>query len=85
MRWLYQPHATVHHTVNAEQATLGYLVRRSFEEGAGKAQLAAAVGPEEGLSPSVATSSSSSRAASCAASGTGFAAIAPVLCAQGQS
>ncbi len=50
MRWLYQPHATVHHTVNPEQATLGYLVRRSFEEGAGKAQLAEAVGSEEGLS-----------------------------------
>lgn len=50
MHWLYQPHATVHHTVNSKQATLGYLVRRSFEEGAGKAQLAETVGPEEGLS-----------------------------------
>jgi glycosyltransferase involved in cell wall biosynthesis len=49
MSWLYQPHATVHHTVNPEQATLGYLVRRSFEEGAGKAQLAQDVGSEDGL------------------------------------
>ena len=50
MRWLYQPHATVLHTVNPEQATLGYLMRRSFEEGAGKAQLARAMGAQEGLS-----------------------------------
>ena len=50
MLWLYQPHATVRHTVNGEQATLGYLVRRSFEEGASKAQLAQAVGAQEGLS-----------------------------------
>lgn len=50
MSWLYQPHATVNHTVTSEQATLGYLVRRSFEEGAGKAQLAQAVGPKSGLS-----------------------------------
>ncbi|MFL5901610.1 MAG: glycosyltransferase family 2 protein [Solirubrobacterales bacterium] len=50
MSWLYQPHATVHHTVTAEQATLGYLIRRSFEEGAGKAQLAQDVGAQQGLS-----------------------------------
>jgi glucosyl-dolichyl phosphate glucuronosyltransferase len=49
MRWLYQPHATVRHMVDAEQATLGYLVRRSFEEGGGKAVLAHAVGSEDGL------------------------------------
>jgi glycosyltransferase involved in cell wall biosynthesis len=47
--WLYQPHATVFHTVDAEQATLGYLTRRSFEEGMGKATLARLVGSEQGL------------------------------------
>lgn len=50
MSWLYQPHATVHHMVGTEQATLSYLVRRSFEEGAGKAQLAQTMGAQEGLS-----------------------------------
>jgi hypothetical protein len=49
MRWLYQPHATVRHMVNEEQATFGYLLRRSFEEGAGKAALAEAMGPQDGL------------------------------------
>lgn len=49
MQWLYQPHATVFHRVNEEQATPGYLLRRSFEEGAGKAALAQAVGSEQGL------------------------------------
>lgn len=49
MKWLYQPHATVHHAVEPEQATLGYLVRRSFEEGAAKAVLAQTVGAEQGL------------------------------------
>jgi O-antigen biosynthesis protein len=49
MQWLYQPHATVFHRVNQEQATPGYLLRRSFEEGAGKAALAQAVGSEQGL------------------------------------
>lgn len=49
MQWLYQPHATVHHRVNAEQATLGYLLRRSFEEGAAKATLAQTVGSQDGL------------------------------------
>jgi hypothetical protein len=47
--WLYQPQATVFHSVEAEQATLGYLVRRSFEEGMGKATLARLVGSEQGL------------------------------------
>jgi cellulose synthase/poly-beta-1,6-N-acetylglucosamine synthase-like glycosyltransferase len=49
MKWLYQPRATVHHRVNPEQATLGYLLRRSFEEGAAKAALAQAVGSQDGL------------------------------------
>lgn len=50
MRWLYQPHATVRHTVGPEQATLNYLVRRSFEEGASKAHLARTMGGQQGLS-----------------------------------
>jgi glucosyl-dolichyl phosphate glucuronosyltransferase len=49
MSWLYQPHATVLHTVDPEQATLGYLTRRSFEEGLGKATLARLVGSQQGL------------------------------------
>jgi glucosyl-dolichyl phosphate glucuronosyltransferase len=49
MRWLYHPHATVRHVVNEEQATFGYLLRRSFEEGAGKAALAEEMGPQDGL------------------------------------
>lgn len=49
MKWLYQPDATVLHTVNEEQATFGYLLRRSFEEGEGKAVLAEALGSEDGL------------------------------------
>jgi glycosyltransferase involved in cell wall biosynthesis len=50
MRWLYHPGATVRHAVAPEQATLGYFLRRCFEEGAGKAHLAATVGSQEGLS-----------------------------------
>jgi hypothetical protein len=50
MSWLYQPHATVRHAVAPEQATLGYLIQRSFEEGASKAQLARVMGTQEGLS-----------------------------------
>lgn len=49
MKWLYQPHATVRHAVEEEQVTLGYLVRRSFEEGSGKAVLAHTIGSQEGL------------------------------------
>jgi glucosyl-dolichyl phosphate glucuronosyltransferase len=48
--WLYQPEAKVHHTVTKERASLSYFVRRSFEEGAGKARLAAFVGSRDGLS-----------------------------------
>jgi glycosyltransferase involved in cell wall biosynthesis len=50
MRWLYHPEATVRHSVGREQATLGYLVRRCFEEGATKAQLARNMGADDGLS-----------------------------------
>jgi glycosyltransferase involved in cell wall biosynthesis len=50
MRWLYRPGATVRHAVSDEQATLGYLIRRSFEEGASKVDLAREVGAQEGLS-----------------------------------
>ena len=48
--WLYEPEAKVHHTVTRERATLSYFLRRSFEEGAGKARLAAFVGSRDGLS-----------------------------------
>lgn len=50
MSWLYQPHATVRHAVAREQATLAYLVQRSFEEGASKAHLARTIGSQQGLS-----------------------------------
>jgi glycosyltransferase involved in cell wall biosynthesis len=48
--WLYEPQAKVHHTVTPERASLSYFLRRSFEEGAGKARLAAFVGSRDGLS-----------------------------------
>jgi len=48
-KWLYQPQAVVLHAVDPAQATFGYLVRRSFEEGIGKAVLARAMGYGPGL------------------------------------
>jgi glucosyl-dolichyl phosphate glucuronosyltransferase len=48
--WLYQPRARVLHTVTPERATLGYFLRRCWEEGVGKANLSASVGSGEGLS-----------------------------------
>lgn len=48
--WLYQPKAVVHHTVTPERASLGYFLRRCYEEGVGKANLSRYVGAEEGLS-----------------------------------
>jgi cellulose synthase/poly-beta-1,6-N-acetylglucosamine synthase-like glycosyltransferase len=48
--WLYQPSARVLHTVTPERATLGYYVRRCYEEGVGKANLAREVGAGDGLS-----------------------------------
>lgn len=47
--WLYQPRARVLHTVTPERTTLNYFLRRSFEEGVGKASLSGLVGAEEGL------------------------------------
>lgn len=47
--WLYEPRARVLHTVTAERTTLGYFLRRCFEEGVGKASLARLVGAEQGL------------------------------------
>jgi len=47
---LYQPEARVHHSVTPERATLGYFVRRCYEEGNGKARLTRSLGPQEGLS-----------------------------------
>jgi glycosyltransferase involved in cell wall biosynthesis len=48
--WLYQPRARVLHSVPAARASLGYFIRRSFEEGVGKASLSRFVGTEAGLS-----------------------------------
>lgn len=47
--WLYQPEATVDHLVPPERTSVGYFVRRSFEEGNGKASLARLVGSDAGL------------------------------------
>ena len=47
--WLYQPDAAVHHFVPAERASPGYFMRRSFEEGGGKASLARLVGSDTAL------------------------------------
>ncbi len=48
--WLYQPDAAVLHTVTAERASLGYFLRRCYEEGVGKANLSRYVGAQDGLS-----------------------------------
>jgi glucosyl-dolichyl phosphate glucuronosyltransferase len=49
--WLYQPRAKVLHAVTTERASLGYFLRRCFEEGVGKANLSRYVGSRDGLSP----------------------------------
>jgi len=48
--WLYEPAARVLHRVGRERATLGYFLRRSYEEGVGKAGLTRYIGAGEGLS-----------------------------------
>ena len=48
--WLHQPEARVLHTVTAERSSLGYFLRRCYEEGIGKANLSRYVGPQDGLS-----------------------------------
>jgi glycosyltransferase involved in cell wall biosynthesis len=48
--WLYQPRARVLHSVPAARASLSYFIRRSFEEGVGKASLGRVVGTEASLS-----------------------------------
>ena len=48
--WLYQPEARVLHTVTPERATLGYFVRRCYEEGVGKANLSRYLGASDSLS-----------------------------------
>lgn len=48
--WLYEPRARVLHAVTPERASLGYFLRRSYEEGVGKAHLARSVGADQGLS-----------------------------------
>ncbi len=47
--WLYQPEARVDHLVPRDRASVGYFLRRSFEEGEGKASLARLVGSDAGL------------------------------------
>jgi glycosyltransferase involved in cell wall biosynthesis len=47
--WLHQPSARVHHHVTAQRTAPGYLVRRSFEEGVGKALLVRLLGAEQSL------------------------------------
>jgi glucosyl-dolichyl phosphate glucuronosyltransferase len=48
--WLYQPYATVLHTVTPERGSLGYFLRRCYEEGVGKANLSRHIGSQDGLS-----------------------------------
>ncbi|MGC1166114.1 MAG: glycosyltransferase family 2 protein [Solirubrobacterales bacterium] len=48
--WLYQPQARVLHTVTPERTSLGYFLRRCYEEGVGKANLSRYVGSSDGLS-----------------------------------
>jgi hypothetical protein len=47
--WLYQPAARVLHSVPAARTSLGYFLRRSFEEGVGKASLSRLVGTDASL------------------------------------
>jgi len=47
--WLYEPKAKVQHSVTRERASLGYFLRRSFEEGVGKSSLSRLVGASAGL------------------------------------
>jgi glycosyltransferase involved in cell wall biosynthesis len=48
-RLIYEPAATVRHTVPAQRATVSYFVRRCFSEGLSKARLARLVGRDRGL------------------------------------
>lgn len=48
--WLYQPAARVLHSVTPERTSLGYFLRRCYEEGGGKANLSRYVGSSDGLS-----------------------------------
>jgi glycosyltransferase involved in cell wall biosynthesis len=48
--WLYQPGARVLHSVTPERTSIGYFLRRCYEEGAGKANLSRYVGSSDGLS-----------------------------------
>jgi glycosyltransferase involved in cell wall biosynthesis len=48
--WLYQPEARVLHSVPPERTSLGYFLRRCYEEGVGKANLSVYVGSSDGLS-----------------------------------
>jgi cellulose synthase/poly-beta-1,6-N-acetylglucosamine synthase-like glycosyltransferase len=48
--WLYQPAARVLHTVTPERTSLGYFLRRCYEEGVVKANLSGQLGARDGLS-----------------------------------
>jgi hypothetical protein len=48
--WLYEPTSAVGHWVPAQRATLRYFLRRCYEEGKGKAQLAIMDGAANGTS-----------------------------------
>ena len=48
--WLYRPDAVVHHSVTHERSTWAYFMRRSYEEGVAKANLAKTIGGMQALS-----------------------------------
>jgi glycosyltransferase involved in cell wall biosynthesis len=48
--WMYEPQARVLHSVTPERTSLGYFLRRCYEEGVGKANLSRYVGSSDGLS-----------------------------------
>ena len=47
--WLYRPDAVVHHSVTSARSTPAYFLRRSYEEGVAKANLARALGADQSL------------------------------------
>jgi glycosyltransferase involved in cell wall biosynthesis len=47
--WWYEPAARIGHCVPPHRATLRYFLRRCYCEGKGKAEMAALLGPDEGL------------------------------------
>jgi glycosyltransferase involved in cell wall biosynthesis len=47
--WWYEPSARAGHTVPPDRGTLRFFVRRCYNEGQGKAEIAMLLGPQEGL------------------------------------